>query len=361
MDAIERLKSVINIEKWQLVQDALSDVTGMSIVTADYRGVPITEHSGCRAYCRGVREDPALTRLCQKCDSRGGLEAIRAKAPYIYRCHMNVVDAAIPIIIDNSYLGSILIGQVLLPEGEQVERLEMICPGTAPSAALHGRTREGRRLLPVFSLERIEMIVTMLFHLCNYFVGEAIEKKAILRLISDVDRVAHAGAPDDVEQKEGEGRRVGASGLEHIKKNLNHLITDALASCEPPADEAPELSTGNRMVKSVFSYINLHRAERLSLHEMAHLCHVSPSYFSRLFRRETGETYSAFLIRKRVEWGKALLLNGDMKIAQIAEESGFSDAGHFIRSFKKYEGVTPSLFRSAVVGGRRVEDDVAAE
>jgi ligand-binding sensor protein/AraC-like DNA-binding protein len=361
VDAVERLRSVINIEKWQLVQDAVSEVTGMSIVTADYRGVPITAHSGCRAHCRAVREEPGLTRLCQKCDSRGGLEAIRAKAPYIYRCHLDIVDAAIPIIVDNSYLGSILTGQVLLSDRESSERLEMICPETAPPAALNERMSAGRELLPVFSLERVEMIVTMLFHLCNYFVGEAIEKKAILRLISDAGRTDLAGAPDDADKKDEGERRVDASGLEHIRKTLNHLITEARAVSEPSAHEDPAPRGGNRMLERAFSYMNLHRSERLSLHEMARLCHVSPSYFSRLFHRETGETYSAFLIRKRVEWGKALLLNGDMKIAQIAEESGFSDAGHFIRSFKKYEGVTPSLFRSAAAGGRRMADDVAAE
>jgi AraC-like DNA-binding protein len=58
-------------------------------------------------------------------------------------------------------------------------------------------------------------------------------------------------------------------------------------------------------------------------------------------------------MRKRVEWGKALLSSTDMKLAQIAEESGFSDAGHFVRSFKKHEGVTPSLFRKMIADGDR--------
>jgi ligand-binding sensor protein/AraC-like DNA-binding protein len=353
VDAVERLKSVINIEKWQLVQDALSDVTGMAIVTADYRGVPITEHSGCRTFCRTAREDPGLTRLCQKCDSRGGLEAIRAKAPYIYRCHLDIVDAAIPIIVDHSYLGSILIGQVMLPEEESSERLEMICPVTTPPDALSGQAETDRASIPVFSLERVEMIVNMLFHVCNYFVGEALEKKAILRLISGIGEVSATGPSNSPGEKREEVSRIGADGLEHIKKNLNHLITDARAGDDAPsASEYPALSGGNKLLERVFSYMNLHRSERLSLHEMARLCHVSPSYFSRVFHRETGETYSAFLLRKRVEWGRDLLVCGDMKIAQIAEETGFSDAGHFIRSFKKYEGITPSLFRNAVIGGR---------
>jgi ligand-binding sensor protein/AraC-like DNA-binding protein len=336
MDAVARLKSVINIEKWQLLQDALSDVTGMAIVTSDYRGVPITEHSGCKEFCLAARRNPSLSRMCQRCDSRGGLEAIRVKAPYIYRCHLNIVDAAIPIIIDNSYLGSILMGQVLLPDDESPDRLEMICSESELPLSPQGFRDEmesNRSMIPAYSLARVEMIANMLFHLCNYFVSEALEKKAILRLVSE------AGAAADP---------AGASGLENIKKNLNNLIADARASGAPHEVEAPEPPCGNKMLGCVFSYMDAHRAERLSLKEMAQLCHVSPSYFSRLFRRETGENYSAFLLRKRVEWGKALLCSSDMKMANIAEATGFCDAGHFVRSFKKHEGVTPSLFRNMV-------------
>ncbi|MDR1043349.1 MAG: PocR ligand-binding domain-containing protein [Clostridiales Family XIII bacterium] len=371
MDAVQRLKGIINIEKWQLLQNALSDVTGMSIITADYRGVPITEHSGCRVFCRTVRDDPELTRLCQKCDSRGGLEAIRAKAPYIYRCHFGILDAAIPIIIDNSYLGSILIGQVTLSDPASADRLEMICPETALPSDPCGRIKASWERIPVFSLARVEVVVNMLFHLCNYFVSEALEKKTILRLLSDIGAAGLTGGDSHADGPTGEVKgnaaaTADASGLESIRKNLNSLITDARASEAPPQSEDEDLLSNNKMLKRVFSYMNAHRSERLSLNEMARLCHISPSYFSRLFHKETGENYSAFLLRKRVEWGKALLSSTDMKLAQIAEESGFSDAGHFVRSFKKHEGVTPSLFRTMVVGtgaaagGGAREDDAFA-
>jgi len=77
----QNLLKIINVEKWQYLQDSLATVTGMAIITVDYKGVPITRHSSRQMFCSLVREDPELTRHCQKCDSRGGLEATRR---YVY-------------------------------------------------------------------------------------------------------------------------------------------------------------------------------------------------------------------------------------------------------------------------------------
>lgn len=46
-----------------------------------------------------VREDPILKKYCEKCDSRGGVEAVRENRPYIYQCCFGLIDVAIPIVI----------------------------------------------------------------------------------------------------------------------------------------------------------------------------------------------------------------------------------------------------------------------
>lgn len=46
-----------------------------------------------------VREDPILKKYCEKCDSRGGAEAVRENRPYIYQCCFGLIDVAIPIVI----------------------------------------------------------------------------------------------------------------------------------------------------------------------------------------------------------------------------------------------------------------------
>jgi AraC-like DNA-binding protein len=78
---------------------------------------------------------------------------------------------------------------------------------------------------------------------------------------------------------------------------------------------------------------------------MAELCHVSQGYFSRLFIKSTGGSYSSFLLKKRIEWAKDLLLNANRTVSEVAFDIGFSDAGHFVRTFKKYEGITPGRYK----------------
>ncbi len=63
--------------------------------------------------------------------------------------------------------------------------------------------------------------------------------------------------------------------------------------------------------------------------------------FSKLFYRETGEKFSDYLTRIRIEKAKELLTSTDKPIQEIALEVGFNDAGYFTRRFKSYEGTTP--------------------
>ena len=105
-----------------------------------------------------------------------------------------------------------------------------------------------------------------------------------------------------------------------------------------------EGSERNVMPRAI-SYIRNHMGEHVSLDEVARLVHLSPSYFSRLFKSETGQTFSEYLQAIRIEWAKHLLKNGDYSLTEIAEKAGFFDQSHFIKVFKQATGVTPGLYR----------------
>ena len=83
----------------------------------------------------------------------------------------------------------------------------------------------------------------------------------------------------------------------------------------------------------------------LSVDRLCEHLHVSPSYFSTVFKRETGETFVSYLTKVRMERAAELLRTTDAKPYIIAEKVGITEANYFSYVFKKHFGVAPSKFR----------------
>ena len=305
------LGKIFNLERWEQLQDSLADVTKMAILIADYKGVPVTKHSGCHEFCQKIRQDPQLNGYCQKCDSRGGFEAMKNNSPFIYKCYFSIVDMAIPIIVDNQYAGAILAGQVRLREGgEELEQL--LNPGNPKYVdAKKEELMESYQALPALSYGRIRVIANMLFYLCNYMCAEAAKKQEALSIYETI--LEEGGSEEQAEEKKS---------------------------------SSEDYSVHSEIIKKVFEYIHNNRYENPSLKQMADYCHVSTGYMSRLFSKEVGESYSVFLSKLKIDWAKALLETTDESVNEVSENLGYSDAGYFIRVFKKMVGVTPLVYKN---------------
>lgn len=329
------LLGILNIEKWQALQDALAATTGMAIITVDYKGVPVTRHSACRQFCQLVRTDEVLSKYCEKCDSRGGLEAIRQNRPYIYQCHFSILDAAIPILVNDRYVGAIMAGQVLL--SDEAEALEPICVASS-KALLEKHTQQYEEYyaqLPKMTWNEVKTAVDLLFHLCNYVVSDAMEKSLLLSMMGD----KQAGLPQQPEEK---SPQYSLSTLE----SLRQTIGSAIISARLPEGGTPDGSTKSDLLRPAMEYLDRHKNQNVPVKKLAELCHISPGYFSKVFQREFGETYSAYTGRRRVAWGKQLLETTQKTVTEIALDIGFGDAAHFVKIFKRVEGVTPARYRT---------------
>lgn len=325
---------VIDLEKWDSLQESLSTVTKMAIIIVDYKGNPITKHSGCHRFCNAVRSNPELEKYCKKCDSRGGLEAVRLNEPYIYLCHYNIVDIAIPIMIDGKYIGAVMAGQVKISDVDTSDILEQIVMTSKSSNAQNAliEFKEYYDELPVLSLKEVKEIANMLFSLCNYLVEEALDKNLIAEMYQKTIK----------SEFEVDGGYT-LKNMEHAKKEISNAIINTFIS-EKPETEKSEVKVCNTL-KPAIEYIYKHKSENITAEKMANICHISTTYFSKLFVKETGEKFSSYVSKLRVEWAKSILEETEMPINEISDELGFSDAGYFIKIFKKYEGVTPSLYR----------------
>ena len=321
------LKSILDIPLWEEIQDELARLTGTAIITIDYKGNPITKHSCRTDFCSVIREDPVFRKRCCRCDALAGLEAVRMGKPYIYLCHCGVVDAAVPVTVGNRYLGAVMFGQVRIPDGDTDAKVERLV--SEVSSFQTGSESDRQDLiemydrLPEMEYKRIVAIADTLNAIVNYIVDRAVNS-------------------------ENE-----AMTYKFLLQNCN--IHNAAAFSEIQGLKAPELEWGDFPVERelpksspiypAVAYVHNHRQEMVTMNDMARLCHLSPSYFSRLFRREMGENFINYVNRIKVQWAKERLRSSNDSVVQIAQELGYMDSSYFISVFKKFEGTTPLAYR----------------
>lgn len=99
------------------------------------------------------------------------------------------------------------------------------------------------------------------------------------------------------------------------------------------------------VIKTAISYINQHSNEHITLSSVANHVYLSPTYFSRLFKYETGMTFSSYVNYVRVEESKKYLLDLDYSLSDIATMVGFSDQSYFTKIFKRFENISPGQYR----------------
>lgn len=101
---------------------------------------------------------------------------------------------------------------------------------------------------------------------------------------------------------------------------------------------APQIQSAMRIIQSDLS-------ADLSLSAVAAKLNLNRNYLSDLFRRETGESFSAYVLKKRVQQAKHLLATTPLPVQDIACAVGIPDASYFARLFRRETGHSPKYFR----------------
>ncbi|MFM9277822.1 response regulator [Paenibacillus jiagnxiensis] len=98
-------------------------------------------------------------------------------------------------------------------------------------------------------------------------------------------------------------------------------------------------------VKQAIQFIEEKYMDECGLAEVAAHVHLNPSYFSNLFKKETGESVTGYIQNLRVQKAKILLKSTDMKIFEIAQAIGFNDSNYFTHMFNRIAGLPPKEYR----------------
>lgn len=120
-----------------------------------------------------------------------------------------------------------------------------------------------------------------------------------------------------------------------------------LAKCKEIIKMLEQKRRGNEIdpIQTAKDFISKNIETEISLNEVAALLGLNASYFSQLFKKESGETFVKYRIRLRMEKAKELLLRNDIRVIDIPYLIGLNDHPHFTKTFKKHTGETPSEFR----------------
>ncbi|MCI1722706.1 MAG: AraC family transcriptional regulator [Lachnospiraceae bacterium] len=155
-------------------------------------------------------------------------------------------------------------------------------------------------------------------------------------------------------QQMGENQKQVDEVCGDLNSTLSHLgewedskkyLTDYLRHVIRLRDSGSARKYG-KILGTTLNYIDSHYTDPdISLNTVASVANLSPNHFSAIFSQEMKITFIEYLIGKRMEKAKSLLMTTDIRSSEIAYEVGYKDPHYFSHTFKKTQGMSPKEFR----------------
>jgi AraC-like DNA-binding protein len=253
--------------------------------------LPFLAHS--TPYCLYMKSDQEHYRACLSMIRKIYNKCEREKKSFFGYCHAGVGEYVIPIFDDDLLLGSINAGYFRTDGYECKLRMNRACSCGTPldvsvADRLYRESITNASVDPEIILPGLEMLAEYLGH--SYHVMQQTNDHHV---------------------------------SEHIYRK----------------------SSEENIVSSAVEYISRNSGKRISVKELADLCHCSESYLSRIFKKHTEVNINLYINKVRVEQAKSSLIMSDMTISEIAYNVGFNDSNYFSRTFAEIIGIPPTEFR----------------
>lgn len=107
------------------------------------------------------------------------------------------------------------------------------------------------------------------------------------------------------------------------------------------------------LLVQVKNHIEEHYAESITLESMAALVYMNPYYFSKFFKKHTGENFKQYLTEVRIRHGLRLLMQSELLVYEIAEQVGYNNSRQFSDMFKKRYGMLPLEYKQSKTAERK--------
>lgn len=139
------------------------------------------------------------------------------------------------------------------------------------------------------------------------------------------------------------------SRMEEIQEAISAMLEN-LRSVEgnEEQEESQDQGSGCFIVRQALGYMDQYYAEKLTLQDVADHCYVSQWHLSKLLNKHTGKSFYELLNAVRIREAKRLLRDPKLRISDVSEKVGYTDPGHFCRTFKKAEGISANEYRNSL-------------
>lgn len=177
----------------------------------------------------------------------------------------------------------------------------------------------------------------------QYGVYEDDIKLKVLEFVLRAEQIAYESGGMIYEFRSRSEYLSGLYLLNEVEKIRQWFMEKMLEACRNVKGKREE--TSSSIIDKAKEYIQKQYHKDISLDDVSKEVNISPYYFSKLFKEETGENFIEYLTNVRINSAKELLNHTDMSMKEICGRIGYSDPNYFSRIFKKNIGVSPTEYK----------------
>ena len=290
-----RLASVPAVRQQQA---AFTCATGLPLTLLPTRQEAAKAEAGAakKAFCVSGCMGGSSGAHCQRAMEQAEKRATTAHGPVTYQCPAGLTKILVPVLAGGEHVGNLLAGPFSVKE---------------PDAALFRRITE---------------------------------------------RLKHWGLDGRADKLDASWRHTPIIGADRSRAvaTLVRMFADYLAECSHRLG-LKSVRPSSPFMQKVEAFLTEQNGKEISLKTVAEYVSLSPCHFCKVFKKQTGQTFSEYRTRQRVEKVKRLLVEKGLRVSEAAFEAGFNSIPYFNRAFRRYEGCSPREYVAKTTGANGVK------
>lgn len=176
----------IDTDILEKMQDAFSNMTGMSILYTNNEGAPTLQHQHYSDFCKYTMNSPLGRIRCEQCAKLGSETTLREGKASSYICHAGLIEFAAPIVTDDKYVGCFIGGQILTEPLDTIQIMKL-----AQEINIEpDRYLEAARKLPVMKTDFIDKAADFLYEIANILSSIAYGRYMAYQANNELEKAA---------------------------------------------------------------------------------------------------------------------------------------------------------------------------